>query len=134
MAPRGILRTINLGETGAFSASDISCTLALTLAFLVRIVLNASLKLFCLLCFPPVVCPFAQEDLPSVLSLRCCQRSRDEGLFTNPVPLFKYGDCPSEVSKSGNLEVSIEVRRAVGLVSLGNLNVGTRVAEEARVE
>jgi len=43
------LRTINLGETGAFKASDISCTLALTLPFRVRIVLNASLKLFCLL-------------------------------------------------------------------------------------
>jgi hypothetical protein len=87
------LRTINLGETGAFRASDISCTLALTLALRVRIVLNASLKLFCLLCpFPPVVCPFAQADLPSELSLRGCQRSRGEGLFTNPFPLLRYGD------------------------------------------
>ena len=39
-------RTINLNETGAFRASAISWALALTLPFLVRIVLIASLKLF----------------------------------------------------------------------------------------
>lgn len=125
---KGVSRTINLGETGAFKASEISCTLALTLALLVRIVLNASLKLFCLLC-PAVVCPFAQDDLPNELSLRGFHRSIGDGLFT--IPLFRYGDCPSSIS--GNF--SIEVRKAVGFVSLGNLKVGTaRVTDDARVE
>lgn len=43
----GGLRTINLGDTGAFRASESSCTLALTLPFRVRIILRASLSDFC---------------------------------------------------------------------------------------
>lgn len=43
-------RRIMLGDIGALSASAISCALALTLALLVLIVRNASLRLFCRPC------------------------------------------------------------------------------------
>lgn len=42
-----VQHTMSFGDTGAFSASAISCAFWLTLPFLVRIVLIASLKLFC---------------------------------------------------------------------------------------
>ena len=42
--------TIMLGDIGALNASAISCALALTLALLVLIVRNASLRLFCRPC------------------------------------------------------------------------------------
>ena len=90
-----------MGETGAFSASATSCTFALTLAFLVLIVLNASVKLFCLLCLPPVLAgPFHAEPR-SPLSLRGCHLSADAEPLANPfvfVGLIEYGDCPSRVS------------------------------------
>lgn len=51
-----------MGETGAFKASPISCTFTLTLAFLVLMVLKASVKLFCLPCPLAVLDdPFARE-------------------------------------------------------------------------
>ena len=53
--------TISLGDTGAFSASAISCAFWLTLAFRVRIVLKASLRLFCLPCFVVVVVVVEEE-------------------------------------------------------------------------
>jgi hypothetical protein len=81
------LRTINLGETGAFKASPISCTFAVTLAFLVRMVLKASLKLFCLLCLPPVLGgPLFHPDPLSILSLLGCHLS-PEGVPLG-IPLF----------------------------------------------
>jgi hypothetical protein len=41
---------MSLGDSGALSASAISCAFCVTLAFLVRIVLIASVKLFCRPC------------------------------------------------------------------------------------
>lgn len=77
--------TINLGDTGAFNAPPISCTFALILPLLVRNVLKASLKLFCLPCPPPVLaCPFAQADPLNVLSLLGCQRSAGAEPFIAP--------------------------------------------------
>ncbi len=46
--------TISFGDTGAFRAPAISWALAVTLPFLERMVLNASVKLFCLPCTLPV--------------------------------------------------------------------------------
>lgn len=95
------LLTTNMGETGAFSASATSCTFALTLAFLVLIVLKASVKLFCLLCLPPVLaCPF-QAEPRSPLSLLGCHLSADADPLMKPfdlVGLDGYGDCPSRGS------------------------------------
>jgi len=82
------VHTISLGDTGAFNASDISCTFALTLPFLVRIVLKASPRLFCLLCFlPPVLCSFVHEVPCIKLSLRGGHLSMDGGILANPFPL-----------------------------------------------
>jgi hypothetical protein len=110
-------RTTNLGETGALSASEISWMLALTLPFLVRIVLKASPKLFCLECPRP---PVAQDELGGPLSLRGCQRSLDGArrysLCGLGSVLLKF--CVAERSMSGNF--SIDVRTAI-FVSLGNL-------------
>jgi hypothetical protein len=83
------LRTINLGETGAFKASPISCTLAVTLAFLVLIVLKASLKLFCLLCLPPVLgVPLFHPDPLSILSLLDCHLSPEDEPLGIPLLAF----------------------------------------------
>ena len=46
--------TISFGDTGAFRAPAISWAFALTLPFRERMVLNASVKLFCLPCTLPV--------------------------------------------------------------------------------
>jgi hypothetical protein len=78
-----VSQTINLGETGAFNAPATSCTLALTLALLVRIVLKASLKLFCLLC-PPVF-PFAHPGPFNALFLLGCHRGSEAGPPMNPL-------------------------------------------------
>jgi hypothetical protein len=78
-----VSRTINLGETGAFNAPATSCTLTLTLALLVRIVLKASLKLFCLLC-PPVL-PFAHPGPFNALFLLGCHRGSEAGPPMNPL-------------------------------------------------
>jgi hypothetical protein len=78
-----VSRTINLGETGAFNAPATSCTLALTLALLVRIVLKASLKLFCLLCSP--VFPFAHAGPFNALFLLGCHRGSETGPPMNPL-------------------------------------------------
>lgn len=78
-----IQRIISKGETGAFNASPISCTFVLTLPLLVRIVLKASLKLFCLPCLPPVLAdPFVHDDPDpfKLLSLLGCHLSADTGL------------------------------------------------------
>lgn len=47
---RSLVRTMILGDNGALSASAISTAFWLTLPCLVRIVLSASVKLFCLCC------------------------------------------------------------------------------------
>jgi hypothetical protein len=129
------LPTINFGDTGTFNASPISCTFWLTLPFLVRIVLSASVRLFCLLCLVPVFSwPFHTVPF-NALSLLGIQRSEEDGPFEKPfalVGLKGYEYCPSGSSIwSGNF--SIEVRALV-LVSPGNLKLGMRVAEVARVE
>jgi len=132
------LRTISLGDTGAFRASEISCTFALTLPFRVRMVRNASLKLFCLVCpLPPeLACPFAHDRPGALLSLLGTQRSTGGGPpFAYPfsfVGLGRYGDCPSRTSKTGNCSIDV---RIVGLVSpLGNLKLGIRLKDAALVE
>src|SRR3954469_15980539 len=63
------------GDKGAFRASAISCAFWLTLAFLVRIVRMASLKLFCLPCLVVEACavPFAKPLKRE--SLRGCHLS-----------------------------------------------------------
>jgi hypothetical protein len=136
----GGLRTISLGDTGAFRASDISCTFWLTLPLLVRIVLKASLKLFCLPCpcpFPPVLHGGFRTSPLSILESPGCQRSADcdewNKLFAPiTVGLSVYIDCPSRDSTwSGNF--SIEVRRLV-VGSGGNLKVAARLADDSRVE
>ena len=54
--------TTSFMETGAFKASAISCAFALTLPFLLRIVLMASLRLFWRPCrVMPFACPFAHR-------------------------------------------------------------------------
>jgi hypothetical protein len=56
------IRTMSLKDMGALSESAISCAFSLMLAFRVRTVLIASLKLFCLPCLVPALAlPFAQE-------------------------------------------------------------------------
>ena len=71
-----LLRTINLGETGALRASEISWILALTLPFLDLIVLSASVKLFCLECpREPALDVCHHDELGDPVSLRDCQRS-----------------------------------------------------------
>lgn len=143
------LRTINFGETGAFSASETSCRFALTLAFRVRIVLKASLKLFCL--------PWPRPPVPALVpksqvvprvgpSLCACQRP----LSPRSWPLlygyefpgiadglegYRYGDCPYVGSTwSGNF--SIDVRRLLALFMFPSMTRGVedRLAEDARVE
>lgn len=95
------LHTINVGDTGAFNASPISCTFALTLALRVLIVLNASVKLFCLLCLPPVLAdPFAHEAPFEWLSLLGAHLSSATGLAVYPFVVIAfevvvYGDIPS---------------------------------------
>jgi hypothetical protein len=66
--------TMSVGDSGAFSASAISCTFWLTLPFLVRTVRIASLKLFCLPCLVdgPGAAPFAY---PNRDSFRGCHLS-----------------------------------------------------------
>lgn len=58
---------MSVGDSGAFSASAISCAFWLTLPFLVRIVLIASPKLFCLPCLVegPGGAPFAYTNRAS---------------------------------------------------------------------
>lgn len=58
--------TIVLTDIGAFNASASSCAFSLTLAFLLRMVLNASLRLFCRewpcsLAPKTFKCPFPQD-------------------------------------------------------------------------
>lgn len=80
-APK-VAHTMSLNDTGAFSASAISWAFALTLALLVRIVLNASLKLFCLPCLDTISlsCLLAHNDSPS---FRSCDPSRGEIPWSN---------------------------------------------------
>lgn len=98
------LHTINVGETGAFNASPISCTFALTLALRVLIVLNASVKLFCLLCLPAVLAdPFAHDAPFKWFSLFGAHLSSATGLDVYPFvnvefEVVVYGDMPSRDS------------------------------------
>lgn len=62
---------MSLTDTGAFNASAISWAFALTLALLVRIVLKASLRLFCLPCMGTTSLPCLLAHIDS-LSLRSC--------------------------------------------------------------
>jgi hypothetical protein len=71
---------INLGDTGALSASVISWTFWLTLPFLVLIVRNASLKLFCLPCLVAGAC-VALFKCPYLESLLGCHRSEEDVPF-----------------------------------------------------
>jgi hypothetical protein len=78
------LRTISLGDSGTLSASATSCTFWLTLAFLVLIVLKASLRLFCRPCaFLMVVGGGCADALkyPFLWSLRGCHLSDGALLF-----------------------------------------------------
>ena len=65
---------MSFGDSGALSASAISCAFWLTLPLRVLIVLKASLKLFCRPCLVdgPDVEPFENPNLPS---LRDCHLS-----------------------------------------------------------
>ena len=91
------LRTINLGDRGAFNASPTLCKLApklaLILPLLVLIVLIASLKLCCLPCLlPPVpACPF-RADTHNELSRR--EFLGSTGKLFSVFGLGGYGDCP----------------------------------------
>lgn len=69
-------RITSFGETGALSASAISCAFWLTLAFLVLTVRMASLKLFCLPCLGPLLIPPLTHALPFCPEPRlACHRS-----------------------------------------------------------
>jgi hypothetical protein len=105
--------------------------LALTLPFLVLIVLNASVKLFCLECPRPLVLVVCHHELGGPGSLRGCQRSLGGGKRYSfcCVRSLLCRPCGSERSMSGNF--SIDERTAI-LLSLGNRK-GTRVADESRV-
>ena len=129
------LQTINFGDTGALSASEISCTFALTLPFLVRMVLKASLKLFCLPCPLPPELTGVHVEPRNPLSLRDCHLSTAGAPLAYALPLIglvEYFDCSSRDSMwSGNF--SIDVRRG-GFESPGILKFETRVTDDARVE
>lgn len=74
------LHTTSVGDSGALSASAISCALWLTLGFLVLIVLIASVKLFCRPCL--CCCELRKASALRVASSRRgSQRSLDTGPF-----------------------------------------------------
>lgn len=110
------LRTTSFGESGAFKASAISCAFWLTLPPRVRIVVIASLKLFCLPC---LATPLAQCIL---LSFRGCQRPSGSAPMVAGIEpglgLLEAVVSPKVSSYAGN--ASDETR---GKLYVGGLNV-----------
>jgi hypothetical protein len=112
-------RTISFGDTGAFKAPAISCAFALTLPFRERMVLNASVKLFCLPCTLPVgwYAALPVQDV-GIGSLRVCHRSKGDGVVPFEAPLPLGGPCVwsscspiNDGSMSGNF--SMDTRASV---------------------
>src|SRR5579859_2232394 len=119
--------TMSLGETGTFSASAISCALALTLALRPLIVLMASLRLFCRPClvFVVLATPLVQSEY---FSFRGCHQSFGNSPLAVPFCLLGIGDldmaCPSDSSQ--------KVCNVSGGEARGNLNVERSDDEDCR--
>jgi hypothetical protein len=125
---------MSLGDSGALSASAISCAFCVTLAFLVRIVLIASVKLFCRPCLAApaaalFMCPNRESRLgchrsaPGIaLPLGC---GAGEGLPLRD-ELWPYSSSSSGMRsgwKAGNLNVWL------GLGSRADVSVIATVLE-----
>ena len=117
-------------ETGAFKASARSCAFALTLPFLVRIFLKASLRLFCLPCFEPDLptCPLVFSHA-KWLSRRCCHLSPGGAPFDFGRGFGLGVLAEVFVASPSSLDVVRESRDNRGCSKSGNLKVSVRLEE-----